>query len=76
MAEDRACFNAGYLMEGMKALNAGTCYSETGNMRSPAWIYLEDDLASVTKYMVLPVNSADNKVGYFVPPTVENGKKV
>ena len=76
MAEDRACFNAIYLMEGMKALNAGTCYSEAGNMRSPAWIYLEDDLTSVTKYMILPVNSADNKVGYFVPPTVENGKKV
>jgi hypothetical protein len=75
MAEDRACFNAGYLLEGMKALNAGTCYSEAGNMRSPAWIYLEDDLASVTKYMVLPVNSTDNKVGYFAPP-VENGKKV
>ena len=65
--ENRAAYNASYILDGMNALKATTFYSEEGNPRSPAWMFHLDDFGATIKYMVLPVMSNGN-MGYFSIP--------
>ena len=62
--ENRAVYNASYILEGMTALKATAFYSEEGNLRSPAWMFHRDDFGATIKYMILPIMN-DGNIGYF-----------